>query len=261
MIRRTGSSLIGALVVLIGAAPLSAQDATRDSINPASLVARRQTLVARAAELERSAQTLPEEDRADTLRKVAAIRSRLTDGDFHVGDRILLTVDGEKELSDTFTVTAGRILTLPAIGDVPLQGVLRSELEPYLTRRLSESLRDPLVRARPFVRLSVQGAVAKPGYYSVPAEALLSDPLMIAGGTQQDAKVKKLRIEREGKPILQGQALQDAIAAGRTIDDVGLLAGDQYVLPGHGHGMAETLSFAGLLLGLPITIYELTRIF
>ena len=35
------------------------------------------------------------------------IRVRLDSGDFRPGDRILLTVEGEKELSDTFTVGMG----------------------------------------------------------------------------------------------------------------------------------------------------------
>src|SRR2546425_7355804 len=61
----------------------------------------------------------------DSSLYAAAIHARLTDGDFQPGDRILLTVDGEpqlperpvpvqqprtieRQLSDTFTVGAGR---------------------------------------------------------------------------------------------------------------------------------------------------------
>src|SRR3989442_925667 len=98
-------------------------------------------------------------------------------------DRPRLAVEGEKELSDTFTVGPGRLLPLPGIGDVPLEGVLRTELQAYLTRRLAQNLNDPVVRAQAFVRLSIQGEVTRPGYYGIPAEALLSAALMAAGGT------------------------------------------------------------------------------
>src|SRR6267154_1176843 len=40
----------------------------------------------------------------DTLR-AAAIRARLTEGDFQPGERIWMRVDSEPALSDTFTVT------------------------------------------------------------------------------------------------------------------------------------------------------------
>src|SRR5882762_2648527 len=39
--------------------------------------------------------------------QAALIRDRLANGDFQVGDRILIRVDGEPQLSDTFTVQAG----------------------------------------------------------------------------------------------------------------------------------------------------------
>jgi polysaccharide biosynthesis/export protein len=244
------------LALALAAAALCA--ATRPSFAQearASLIATRPALEEHAALLEHAGQS-------DSTQRAAEIRTRLVQVDFQLGDRIQILVEGEKELSDTFTVAPGKLLSLPGIGDVPLQGVLRSELEPYLTRVIGSSLRNPIVRARAFIRLSVQGAVARPGYYGVPAQALVSDPMMIAGGTSPDANVKKLRIERGGKPILEGDALQRAIAQGLTIDEAGLMAGDQYVIPGRRHGSTtETLSFAGLLLGLPITIYELTRIF
>jgi polysaccharide export outer membrane protein len=246
---------IAALVALLGTVTPSAAQ-SGDSPNMLGLGATRQALDARATRLEQGAQS------PDVAREAAAIRTRLARGDFRVGDRILLTVEGEKELSDTFTVGLGGQLTLPLIGNVPLEGVLRSELQDYLTHRLAQNLRDPEVRTRAFVRLSVQGAVTHPGYYGVPADALLSDALMAAGGTMQEANLSRLRIERDGKPLWEGKALQQAIAEGRTLDGAGLVAGDQVIVPRRGGTNAgEVLRFGGALLGIPITIYTLTKIF
>src|SRR5256712_5485866 len=194
---------IAALVALL-AAPHPAAGQAGDGSNALGLGATRQALEARAARLEQATQS------ADAVREAAAIRTRLTRGDFRVGDRILLAVEGEPTLSDTFSVGLGGQLTLPLIGNVPLEGVLRSELQDYLTRRLAQNLRDPEVRTRAFVRLSVQGAVTHPGYYGVPADALLSDALMAAGGSVQEAHPPRPRVERNGQPILGGQALAPA---------------------------------------------------
>ena len=236
-----------ALVALLGAVtPLAAQSG--DGANDLGLGATRHALEARAAHAD--------------AREAAAIRARLARGDFRIGDRILLTVEGEKELSDTFTVGLGAQLTLPLIGNVPLEGVLRSELQDYLTHRLAQNLRDPDVHTRAFVRLSIQGAVTHPGYYGVPADALLSDALMAAGGTTLEANVTRLRIERDGKPVWEGKALQQAIAEGRTLDGAGLVAGDQVIVPKRGGTTAgDVMRFGTVLLGIPITIYTLTKIF
>src|SRR3989442_1452291 len=128
-------------------------------------------------------------------------------------------------------------------------------------RRLAQTLRAPGVRTRASVRLSVQGAVPPPGYYGVPADALLSDALMAAGGTMQEANLPRLRIERNGKPIWEGKALQQAIAQGRTLDGAGLVAGDQVIVPRRSGATAgDVLRLVGVLVTIPVTIFTLTRL-
>lgn len=244
-------AIVAALCV---AGPLFAQVPDGAGANGMGLGATRRGLEARAEQLEQTG-------RADAKLEATAIRQRLAQGDFKVGDRVVMVVEGEKELSDTFTVGLGQALSLPTIGDVSLSGVLRSELQTYLTRRLGESLRDPVVRARAYIRLSIEGAVTRPGYYGVPADGLLSDALMAAGGPMAEADMRKLRIERDGRPIWHGQALQQAIAQGRTIDDAGLIAGDRYIVPHRGRTSAgDVLRFGAFLLTIPVTVYTLTKI-
>ena len=255
---------IAVAVTLCAARSAAAQAPGGDSAVAVGLGATRQRLEARAENLEQLVQSTRASSavRGEAAREAASIRQRLTEGDFKVGDRILLAVEGETALSDTFTVGLGSAITLPVIGDVSLAGVLRSELQPYLARRLGQNLRDPVVRARAYVRLSIEGAVVRPGFYGVPAEALLSDALMSAGGPTPEAELGKLHIDRAGRPIWQGKALQQAIAQGRTIDDAGLVAGDQYVMPHRGRtSTGDVLRFGGFLLSIPVTVYTLTRIF
>ena len=194
--------------------------------------------------------------------EAALVRHRLQEGDFQVGDRILLRVDVEEALSDTFVVQEGRMLDLPEIGDVPLSGVLRAELEGHLTDYLARFLRDPVVRARSLVRLAVLGAVNRPGFYFLPSESLVDDALMTAGGPSTSANITDIRIERGEDPIWEGDPLQDAIVEGRTIDQLNLLAGDRILIPDSGAGGPwATLRNISLLLGVALSVIFLTRAF
>src|SRR6058998_3715231 len=127
---------------------------------------------------------------------------------FQVGDRILLHVEGDSALSDTFTVVAGPALRLPIIGEIALAGVRRTDLEAHLTRELGRYIKDPVVQARALIRVSVVGEVTRPGYYAVPSDLVLADALMVAGGATKDARVDRLRILRGNASLWSGNALQ-----------------------------------------------------
>src|SRR2546423_4137363 len=104
---------------------------------------------------------------------------------FQVGDRILLHVEGDSALSDTFTVVAGPALRLPAIGEISLAGVRRTDLEAHLTRELGRYIQDPGGQARALIRVSLLGEVVRPGYHALPVDMVLADALMVAGGATQ----------------------------------------------------------------------------
>lgn len=178
---------------------------------------------------------------------------------FQVGDRILLRVEGDSVLTDTFTVIAGPALRLPVVGDVALTGVRRADLETYLTRELSRYLKDPVVRARALIRLSVLGEVARPGFYAVPADLVLADALMAAGGPTKDARVEKLRIDRGGGRLWSGARLQAAIARGATVDEMGLRAGDRITVPGRGRDAESTVRILGVLATIPIAVCVIAK--
>lgn len=220
------------------------------------------------------AETATEAQRTWARAQFAATRTRLAEGDFHVGDRIAIAVAGEAEeraggespgrtveqqLSDTFTVNLAQELSLPVVGVVSLRGVLRSELESRLSSEVARVIREPVLRAKPLIRLSVQGAVANPGYYTLTADAVLSDALMAAGGPAAGAKIKKMRIERDGKPLWRGDSLQRAVAEGRTLVEMRLRGGDQFLVPegtSRTEGWIRTIAAA---ISIPIAIYSLTR--
>jgi hypothetical protein len=225
----------------------AAQQLTGRDVGPA--LATRRELEDQLARLAQGGRGRPE---------AALIRSRLDSGDFQSGDRIFLRVEGEQQLTDTFTVGAGPVLALPQIGAVPLGGTLRSELHGRVEAYVSRYVRDPVVLARPLIRILVEGEVARPGFYAVPPEQPVADVLSAAGLTQH-AKVAKMRVDRGGSEIWGGAALQRALAQGYSLDQLNLRAGDRVFVPGGGDAV-RTLQILSIVITIPAAIFTLTRL-
>lgn len=169
--------------------------------------------------------------RDQAARDAAIIRDRLVMGDFRIGDRVILRVEGEPDIPERLPVQPGPRITLPRMGSISLEGVLRSELEEYLTDQLGRFLQNPVVQAGSEIRISIMGSVGSPGFYTVPSEMLIGELLMHAGGPGGNADLEKLRIERLGESLWSGDEMQEFIVEGVTLDQLNLRAGDQVVLP------------------------------
>lgn len=225
------TSLLGLLLTIGGPSAALAQ-ASLEPVGGGVQITREE-LEQRLAQYRQTAESsaYSSDFRAIAEEEAALIEQRLEEGDFKVGDQISLRVEGEDALTGTFVVTNDRTLELPVIGSIPLEGVLRSELQAHLKEELSRYIRNPRVLARGHFRVTITGAIGKAGFYVVPAEAVLTDVLMSAGGPAPNAELTKIRIERDGEPIWKGEALQQAITDGRTLDQLSLVAGDHIVVP------------------------------
>lgn len=191
------------------------------------------------------------------------VRARLAEGDFQPGDLVWIQVQNEEALSDTFEIGPDRELRMPAptVGTLPLKGVLRSELDEHVRKYIARFVRDPVARARPLMRISIQGEVAQAGYHALPADAVLADALTAAGGATAEADMRKLRIERNGEKIWKGKELQEAIANRGTIDQMGLQDGDRLIIDRRNAGFQENLRFMYLVVALAGGVYGLSRAF
>ena len=186
------------------------------------------------------------------------IEARLHDGDFNVGDRIWIRVLEDSAMTDTFPVRAGRMLLLPVVQEIPLTGVLRSELNGYLQERIGRILRNPTVDAEPLMRLAVLGGVQSPGYYNVPADLLLSDLVMVAGGPVGEVRLDKSKIKRFGEEIVDKESVRYALDAGITLDRLNLAGGDEVAIGYDKLGRMERAARTVLLiLSIPLAIAAL----
>lgn len=191
------------------------------------------------------------------------VRSRLEGGDFQVGDQVLVVVEGPGGFSDTLTVGAGRVLHFPELGVVDLTGVLRSELGPLLQQFLERFVRQPRLQSTALVRLQLSGAVARPGFYTMPAETPLPDAIMLAGGPSGNVDLGGILIERGGRKLMAGDLVQEALADGRTLDQLNLRGGDRIVVPlrfalGAAEGSVRTFA---MLLAIPLSIAGILALF
>ncbi|MGQ0702407.1 MAG: polysaccharide biosynthesis/export family protein [Gemmatimonadales bacterium] len=202
--------------------------------NPASRSSREQ-IEAAIAEAEKIVRSPGYSNRIKQAKRqeIALLRSRLTEGDLQPGDQLNLSVEGEQQLSNTFTVTAGRFITLPQVGDISLRGVLRSEVEDHMTTELRKYLRNPVVHVQTTIRLSILGAVGKPGFYQVRSETMIGQAIMDAGGHAASVDPAKSRVERAGDEIMSREAFAQALNEGRTLDQMNLQAGDEILVGGN----------------------------
>jgi protein involved in polysaccharide export with SLBB domain len=103
--------------------------------------------------------------------------------------------------------------------------------------------------------------VGAPGFYLLSSDELLTDALMRAGGPTGDAKVTSIRIERGDRKIWEGDPLQQAIAEGRTLDQLNLQAGDRIVVPQSGGNAWDLVRNIGLLTGIGLSVVFILRAF
>ncbi|MEP7064412.1 MAG: SLBB domain-containing protein [Gemmatimonadota bacterium] len=223
--------------------------------------ATRPQLQALAISTEQDAAKAPDAaTRQQRQMQAATIRARLRDGDFDVGDRVLLSVRGDSTINDTVTVRAGRMIRLANMPDISLQGVLRSELQDYLTTQLARYIKRPDVQTTSLVRVALLGSVSKPGFYQVPADLALADAIMIAGGPSATADVDKTQIKRGNDVIYSSELLGQEVAKGATLDQLNIRPGDQILIgEKHKRNWAVIASIVGITAGLVSTAVVLSR--
>jgi hypothetical protein len=209
------------------------------------------------ADLEAQARTAESQHRTS---EAWLLRNRLEKGDFQEGDRIVVTPHSSAttQSPETLTVRAGKYLPINKMEELPLEGVLRSELHDRFVAHLAKFLQDPEARVIPLMRLNITGGVNRPGYFDTSADLLLSDMIMRAGGPSGDADLNKVIIRRGPTVIWHEDDMRTALTDGMSIDRLHLRAGDQIVV-GVQHHIAW-LNLISVSLGLATLAFTLIRL-
>ena len=159
--------------------------------------------------------------------------------EYRVGpnDLIDIAVYGVPELSRTVRVNSSGLVSLPLVDQVSLLGLTGQQAEAKIAAAYGEKyLQNPQVSVfiKEFTtrRITIEGAVARPGIYPVTGELTLLRALALAGGGGSYANLSEIMLFRNG---LDGQSVPtqtfdlDAIREGKVIDPV-IVADDVIVV-------------------------------
>jgi len=253
------AAAVGLATATFAARPACAQPMQQAPIAQAS----RADLEKRAEGFERIANfaTTKAEARKAAQKQLDRVRKRLADGDFVPGDRVFIRIRGDSAFpGDTVVVREGPALALGLYGEIPLHGVLRSELHDRVEAQVGKLIRRPEVVVTTFVRVAVFGRVLRPGYYSLPPDAPVGDALMLAGGPSPDADMERLELKRDTEVLVDAPEMRQAMARGLTLDQLDVRPGDAITVGERKqHNYSAMLQMAAVLLGSVTAVLALSR--
>lgn len=149
---------------------------------------------------------------------------RAGDARVQPGDRIMVKIPREPELSDSVMVDPRGDIVLAKIGIVHAGSVAIGALEDTVRARYAQYLRNPAVSITVLRRIVVNGEVKKPDVYFVDLSSTLRDVIARAGGITEIGDPHRVSIVRNGVSTPEPNWLSDVT---RTAD---LQSGDQVVV-------------------------------
>jgi hypothetical protein len=256
LIRRPFGTRVCA-AALISAACVGSDARAQSSLGP--LVSREELLQA-ADRAETAAVSGELGRRAEHAALAASIRERLRDGDLQAGDRVVITIISDAVHRDTVVVRSERTLELQGMIEVPLAGVLRSELRDRVSSEVRKYIKAQEIDVTPLMRVGVLGAVIRPGYFAFASDIPITDAIMGAGGPAGGADVGKSVVRRRNQEIRSAVETSKAIADGLTLDQFGLSPGDELVVgQRRDFGPSVVLGMTGALASLLTLFVAVSR--
>ncbi|WP_298266995.1 SLBB domain-containing protein [Gemmatimonas sp.] len=189
--------------------------------------ATRDELTTRVAELQSRQNASRGSALGRVRREMSVIQQRLQTGDFRVGDRFVVSVRMDSVRIDTVLVRDSLRVLVLNLPEVSVAGVLRSELEAHINTHVARYVRNATVRTSVLTRVSVLGAVLRPGIYYAAPDRPVSDLLMLAGGPLPDAKIDQFQASRGATRLLDAKAAKRIVKDGSTLEEVDIQSGDE----------------------------------
>jgi len=163
-----------------------------------------------------------------------------TPGEYVIGPDDLLSVVfwREQQLSADVVVRPDGKISLPLLDDVQAAGLtprqLRDRLLTEARRYISEPVATVVVRQVNSRKVYITGLVARPGQYSLTPSMTVLQLIATAGGLQDFAKAREIRIVRneDGKPVnLRFDYDEMMKRPEKTAQNIELKPGDTIIVP------------------------------
>ncbi len=157
-------------------------------------------------------------------------------------------------LNDDFVIDSRGNITLPIIGEIRAVGHTRRSLARAIEDSLS--IRAVRVMCSPLIRVTLMGAVNKPGSYLIEPKESLWGLINDAGGPSNNADVKKIYVERSGKIIVNN--LLEGFEQAHALEQIGVRSGDQIYVPGRSSFNFRTVvDYATLTASFVVLYFQL----
>lgn len=170
------------------------------------------------------------------------------------GDFIVVKIWREPDLSDTVQVDNDGVAIFPKLGSIEVRGLRPDSLERLLVNRYSYSLQNPSIRVSILRRITIWGAVARPGTYPVDLTMGITDALALAGGATPEGKDDKVELRR-------GSVRRVVDLSGQTprVGDLSLQSGDQLIVPKKSWASRNPGLIVGILGTATSVVWLITR--
>jgi protein involved in polysaccharide export with SLBB domain len=164
----------------------------------------------------------------------------------------VLKIWREPDLSDTVKVDNDGVAVFPKLGPVEVTGIRPDSLERLLVSRYSRYLQNPSIRVSILRRITIWGAVTRPGPYPVDLTMTIPDALALAGGATSEGKTDKVELRRGST-----RTVVDLSGGTRRVGDLSLHSGDQLFVPQRSWAGRN----AGLIVAVLGTVTSLVWLF
>ncbi len=160
--------------------------------------------------------------------------------DYKIGAKDLLEISvfGLDDMNKTVRVSEGGKITLPLLGEIEVEGLTKIELEKKLSQLLEEKyLQSPqltvFIKEYQSKRISVLGAVGKPGPYELIGRQTLLQLISEAGGLTENAgdKIIVIRQLQDGSSTALKISIDNLIVEGDASLNIPLEANDIINIP------------------------------
>jgi len=186
----------------------------------------------------------------------ARVARRAADARIQPGDRIMLKVYREEELSDSnITVNERGEATFPKIGIVDVARFRIAEVSDSIRARFARYVRDADVDVAVLRRVAVNGEVRRPDVYYVDVATSLRDAIARAGGLTGEGDPGKISVVRGGTTT----RVRDWQIAEAAIE---LQSGDQIYVgtkPWFQRNALGIITTAAVIISTAVTVVQATR--
>jgi polysaccharide export outer membrane protein len=142
------------------------------------------------------------------------------------GDFIQVTIWREPDLSDSVQVDNAGMAVFPKLGPISVTGIRPDSLERLLVHEYTRYLQNPSIRVTVLRRITIWGAVMRPGTYPVDLTMTITDALALAGGPTTEGKSDKVELRRGST-----RRMIDLTGVAKRVGELSLRSGDQLVVP------------------------------